>query len=442
MFYYVRYFYYIYTMKTRILNFNQFITEKYEVQLNEQLILEGGAAGHMSHPFDNNNLTFGDFKNMIIGGLQGELNFEEEPTEKTDGQNVFATIQNGEVKFARNKTELQSPMNLKDFQNKFEGHASKLVQDTFQFAAADLANLLIKLPAKTQEEVFQNGLNFMNMELIYSANPNVIHYDVDVIQFHGVKKTDGAGNIVGDDNSAAKSVASILKDLNAHIGSVFTIIPPQVIKLQKDINFEENQAKFIGKIEELRNRYNLTDADSVARYHEMWWREQIESIFGDLPQNIKEGLLLRWAYDDKKTLNMRSLDKELTKAQSDAIKKFDKEDAKKKFKENIRPFEDLFLELGSVILKNASNFVAASPDKEMQRLHNEIRTEADKIKLNGDLTQIEKVAKELDRLERIGGIQSIIPTEGIVFSYKGHMYKLTGTFAAINQLMGIIKYGR
>jgi hypothetical protein len=429
-------------MKTKILNFNQFITEKYEPKLNEQLLLEGGAAGHMSHPFDNNNLTFGDFKNMIIGGLQGELNFEEEPTEKTDGQNVFATIQNGEVKFARNKTELQNPMSLKDFQNKFEGHASKLVQDTFQFAAADLANLLIKLPTKTQEEVFQNGLDFMNMELIYSANPNVIHYDVDVIQFHGVKKTDGAGNIIGDDNSAAKSVAGILKDLNAHIGSTFTIIPPQVIKLQKDMDFEENQSKFIGKVEALKNRYNLTDSDSVARYHEMWWREQIESIFGDLPQNIKEGLLLRWAYDDKKTLNMRSLDKELTKEQAEAIKKFDKEDAKKKFKENIRPFEDLFLELGSVILKNASNFVAASPDKEMQRLHTEIRTEADKIKLNGDLTQIEKVAKELDRLERIGGIQSIIPTEGIVFSYKGHMYKLTGTFAAINQLMGIIKYGR
>jgi hypothetical protein len=265
-------------MKTRILNFNRFITEKYEVKLNEQLLLEGGAAGHMSHPFDNNDLTFGDFKNMIIGGLQGELNFEEEPTEKTDGQNVFATIQNGEVKFARNKTELQNPMSLKDFQNKFEGHASKLVQDTFQFAAADLATLLIKLPAKTQEEVFQNGLNFMNMELIYSANPNVIHYDVDVIQFHGIKKTDGAGNIVGDDNSAAKSVSGVLKSLNADVGKTFTIIPPQVIKLQKDINFEENQTKFLGKLEVLKNRYKLTDADAVARYHEMWWREQRGSI--------------------------------------------------------------------------------------------------------------------------------------------------------------------
>ena len=49
---------------------------------------------------------------------------------------------------------------------------------------------------------------------------------------------------------------------------------------------------------------------------------------------------------------------------------------------------------------------------------------------------------ELERLNRIGGIESIIPTEGLVFKYNGKIYKLTGTFAAINQLMGIIKYGR
>ena len=114
----------------------------------------------------------------------------------------------------------------------------------------------------------------------------------------------------------------------------------------------------------------------------------------------------------------------------------------KKYKENILPFENIFLELGSVVLKNVSNLLAANPDQEMQRLHNQIRTEADKIKQNGDLSQISKVEGELARLERIGGIDSIIPTEGLVFKYKGKMYKLTGTFAAINQLMGIIKYGR
>lgn len=428
-------------MKTKILNFNQFLVEKYEVRLNEQLLLEGGAAGHMSHPFDERDLTFGDFKKIIEAGLSGDLTFEEDPTEKTDGQNVFATVQDGEVKFARNKTELKNPMDLNTFKQKFAGHPSKMVEETFQFAAEDLANALIKLSAKDLE-AFDNGKNFMNMELIYSKNPNVIYYDRDIIQFHGIKITDGEGNIIGDDNKYAKTIAKALEDVKAHVGKVFTIIPPQIIKIGKDLDFDTNKAKFIKKVEDLRTRYNLTDADEVSKYHEMWWRELIDNNFPDLQQDFKEGLLLRWAYDDKKTLNLRSLDKELGKEKSELIKKFDKEDVKKKYKENIRPFEDLFLELGSIILKNASNFVAANPAAEMQRLHNQIRTEADKIKTGGDVAQIDKVIGELERLDRIGGIDSIIPTEGIVFVYKGKTMKLTGTFAAINQLMGIIKYGR
>ncbi|MEN8794425.1 MAG: hypothetical protein ABF294_08250, partial [Flavobacteriales bacterium] len=321
------------------------------------------------------------------------------------------------------------------------GHPSKLVQDTFQFAAEDLAGSLNKLSSKDLE-IFDNGKNFMNMELIYSKNPNVIYYDRDVIQFHGIKVTDGEGNIIGEETKYAKSIAKALKDLKLNIGKTFTVIPPQVIKLGKDIDFETNKNKFIKKVEDLKNRYKLTDSDEVARYHEMWWRELIDQNFPDLTQDHKEGLLLRWAYGDKKTLNLRSLDKTLGKEKASLIKKFDKEDVKKKYKENIRPFEDLFLELGSVILKNASNFVAANPEKEMQRLHTQIRTEADKIKKGGGEEQINKVIAELERLDRIGGIESIIPTEGVVFVYNGKVFKLTGTFAAINQLMGIIKYGR
>lgn len=423
--------------------FEQFVNEKLNNNFNESLILEGGAAGHMAHPFDDKSLTFADFKNLIEAGLSGELNFEEDATEKTDGQNVFATIQDGQVKFARNKGELISPMDLQTFKQKFDGHASAMVEETFKFAAEDLANALIKLPLKIQEETFENGLNWMNMELIYSKNPNVIYYDRDVIQFHGIKKTDGKGNIIDEDNKPAAAIAKALEDVKANVGKTFTIIPPQIIKIGKDINFDQNKAKFIKKVEELRDKYNLTDADEVSRYHEMWWRDQINSFFPEASQDIKEGLLLRWAYDDKKTLNIRDLEKMgLSKEQADAVKKFDKEDVKKKYKENIRPFEDLFLELGSIILKNASNFVAANPSAEMQRLHTQIRTEADKIKVGGDIAQINKVMSELERLDRIGGIESIVPTEGIVFVYKGKTYKLTGTFAAINQLMGIIKYGR
>jgi|TARA_B100000768_G_scaffold177828_1_gene192631 hypothetical protein len=418
-------------------NFSTFITER--VHLAESnLILEGGAAGHMSHPFDNRSLTFGDFKKLIESGLSGELNFEEDPTEKTDGQNLFATVKDGQAMFARNKGQMKNPIDLNGIIKMFTGHASKLVEETYIFAAKDLADALPKLK---DQSMFANGLNFVNMELIYSKNPNVIYYDRDVIQFHNIVETDGEGNQTGTQNLATELVGA-LKELKKDVQDTFTIIPPQVLKIAKDVNFEANKTKFIKQVEALKNRYKLTDADEVSRYHEMWWRETIDTNFPDLEQNHKEGLLLRWAYGDKKTLNLRSLDKAIGKDKAALVKKFDKEDVKKKYKENIRPFEDLFLELGSVILKNASNFVAASPDKEMQRLHNQIRTEADKIKKSGGVDQIKKVEAELARLERIGGIESIIPTEGLVFKYKGHTYKLTGTFAAINQLMGIIKYGR
>jgi hypothetical protein len=419
-------------------NFNEFITESVRTSTTESLILEGGAAGHMSHPFDEKDLTFGDFKKIVEAGLQGELNFEEVATEKTDGQNLFATVRNGVTLFSRNKGQLISPVDLAGIIKMFEQHEVPLVRETYVFAAKDLNEAL---PKMKDQSIFNEGKNFINMELIYSKNPNVIYYERDVLQFHDIKETDGNGNIIGEQKIAGELV-SALKEVDADVQKTFTIIPPQILKLGKDIDFEKNQSKFIKKIEALRDRYGLLDTDSVSRYHEMWWRETIDRNFPDTEQDYKEGLLLRWAYGDKKTLNMRSLDKSLGKDKASLIKKFDKEDVKKKYKENIRPFEDLFLELGSIILKNASNFVAANPDKEMQRLHNQIRTEAEAIKKTGGEAQIARVEAELARLDRIGGIESIIPTEGIVFVYKGKTMKLTGTFAAINQLMGIIKYGR
>ena len=420
----------------KLLSFDSFINEQYEP------ILEGGAAGHMMHPFDDAGLTFDDFRKMIEAGLSGELNFEEDPTEKTDGQNIFATVKDGKAMFARNKGQLQNPIDLSGIEMMFADHPSEQVRATFTLAANDLAKALEALSKEDQETYFDNGKNFMNMELIYSKNSNVINYDRDVIQFHGIKQTDGQGNITGEDSKPAKDLAKIIKDANNHIGQVFEIIPPQALKVAKDMDFDVNIDYFMNKVFKLQDEFNLQLNDPVSKYHEAWWRKEIDSNFPNLEQWVKDGLVQRWAYDDKKALDMRALAKMVDAKEVEKIKEYEKGDLKKKFKENIRPFEDLFLELGSVVLKNASNFLALSPDAEKRRLHDTIRKEAEAIKLNGDTKQIEKVEAELARLARIGGIESIIPTEGLVFKYKGNMYKLTGTFAAINQLMGIIKYGR
>ena len=420
-----------------LLTYEQFLNEKAQI-VEKGLILEGGAAGHMPHPFDYNDLTFQDFKTIVTNALQGEIHFEEGPTEKTDGQNFFVTVKDGQVLFSRNKGQLMAPIALDGVIKMFTGHASKLVEDTFILAAKDLEAALLSL---SDHHEFKNGRNFLNMELIYSKNPNVINYDRDVIQFHGMAHTDGKGNITKMSQQTGAKLARIIKGIEADVQKTFTIIPPQILRLQKNIDFEKRQTYYHSKLNDLRDEFNLDDGQEVKMYHEAWWRREIEKSFSDLTSDLKEGLFLRWAYGDKQTMNMVAMKKLADKDQMKKIKEFDKIRGKK-YKENILPFENLFLELGADVLRNASNFVAANPELEKQKLHAKIRKAAEDVKLNGDLKQIAKVEAELQRLEGIGGIESIVPTEGIVFKYKGKIMKLTGTFAAINQLMGIIKYGR
>ena len=424
----------------KLFTYTEFLLEAWN-QRYPVLVLEGGAAGHMMHPFDDDTLTFGEIKQIIDGALQGRLDFEEAPTEKTDGQNLFVTMKDGQVLFARNKGQMKDPIDLSAITQMFQDHPSDGVRDTFTYAAQDLASALESLPGKDQDE-FNDSTSFMNMELIYSGNSNVISYEKDVIQFHGIVHTDGEGNQTGADSKAASKIAAALKGVNKDIQKTFQIIPPQELQIGKDIDFEEKKDYFLNKIQALEDKYGLQDSDPVSKYHEMWWKDLIDDKFPDLDEIDKAGLVQRWAFDDKKTLNVRDLAKKMDDSEYKSFQNFDKIDAKKKFKENILPFENLFLELGSVVLKNVSNLLVANPSKETQRLHDEIKREANNIKLNGNLDQIAKVEKELNRLDSIGGIDSIIPSEGLVFQFKGKLFKLTGTFAAINQLMGIIKYGR
>jgi len=57
--------------------------------VRRELLMEGGAYGHMAHPFDDKDLTFKDLKNIIDMGLGGQLNREDNVTEKLDGQNLM-----------------------------------------------------------------------------------------------------------------------------------------------------------------------------------------------------------------------------------------------------------------------------------------------------------------------------------------------------------------
>ena len=104
--------------------------------IKESLITEGGAYGHMSHPFDDKEMTFGDFKNLINLGLQGRLDVKDSATEKTDGQNLMVTWKDGKLKAARNKSTIKNPMDISQMKSKFAGRGN--IEKAFIYSMKDL----------------------------------------------------------------------------------------------------------------------------------------------------------------------------------------------------------------------------------------------------------------------------------------------------------------
>ena len=119
---------------------------------------------------------------------------------------------------------------------------------------------------------------------------------------------------------------------------------------------------------------------------------------------------------------------------------FDKNDHAKQVKENMKPFETLFFEVGAEILKNVSGYIAANPDKAVQGIKKRLDAAIKDVKKGGDLKKLNRLQIQMDRLNAIGGLKSIVPTEGIVFKYQGKTYKFTGAFAPVNQITGLMSF--
>ena len=53
---------------------------------------------------------------------------------------------------------------------------------------------------------------------------------------------------------------------------------------------------------------------------------------------------------------------------------------------------------------------------------------------------VEEISQRVKELEAIGGSSAIVPSEGVVFKYKGNIYKFTGAFAPVNQILGSLRF--
>ena len=416
----------------------------------KELLLMGGAYGHLSHPFDNKNLTFSDFRTLIINTLQGNLSSEGAVTEKTDGQNIMISWKNGKLIAARNKGHIKNfganAPDIKGIANMFAGRGD--IEKAFVYAMRDLQIAIKGLSQKQKDKIFAEGKKFMSLEVIYPKTANVIPYDKALLQFHGTIEYDAGGSPVSQDRGSARMLAGMIKQINQNVQKTYSITKPFVSSLPKVKDFSARQNYFLGKLNKLQKLYGLKDTDTLADYHQAYWYEYIynagkQTDNPNVTSNVMGGLLKRWAFFDK-SYKIPQIKKDLKDYPKflEWVLTTDKMDHAKLQKKHIRDWEVLFFELGAEVLKNIKDFIAANPDKAVQKIKKDLTKAIDGIRKAKDPKQMGLLKTQLDRLNALGGFDAIIPSEGVTFMFKGKLYKYTGAFAPVNQILGILKFAR
>lgn len=354
----------------------------------------------------------------------------------TDGQALAVSWRDGKLIAARNKGHLknrgENALDIKGVSDKFQNRGG--LTDAYNFAMKDLNTAISALSEKQRTKIFQDGASFMNLEVIWPESVNVILYGQPLLVFHSTMQYDIDGNAIGQNVDAAKMLAGMIKQVEKHVQSNYTIQGPPVIELPKTQKLSSKKGKYVSAISKLQKEFKLKDSDGVASYHQAWWSDYIDKNSPTkLDKDTKEGLVKRWAFFEK-SFRINTIEDDKTRKWAEKVEKFD---LKQLAKNNLMKFEDIFLGVGADILEFTTSVLTVNPDEAVRKMKDRVNKTIEDVKKSNDPKKIEKLELELRRLNAVGGMDKLVPNEGIVFTYNGHIMKLSGKFASLNQLLGI-----
>tara|TARA_Y100000593_G_scaffold489_1_gene957 strand:- start:875 stop:1984 length:1110 start_codon:yes stop_codon:yes gene_type:complete len=368
-------------------------------------------------------------------------------SEKLDGQNLMVSWVGNSLRAARNKGHLKNggktSLNVSGVASLFAGRGN--IKTAFVGAMKDLEKAIGSLSPAQKKKVFGNGTKWMNLEVIYPQTSNVIDYDIAEIVFHGTIQYDKTGKQIGYSKEGARMLEGMIRQVNQNIQKRFKIGRPNFLRVPKVQNYAKLKGRFLGKLNKLQSQYALKDSARLGQYHEAFWKEYVFNAGKQFNVKIKPDqftkLVNRWAFFDKsyKIPQIRKDFKgnpEFNKWVLDT----DKMNHIKIFKQNIKPFEILFFQVGAEILKNIQGFLAVSPDKATQKIRQDVASALKDLQKPDNLAKLDKLRIQIEKLEAIGGANAIVPSEGLVFKYKGNLYKFTGAFAPVNQILGSLRF--
>ena len=432
--------------------YEDFVYDKRLKNKNEIILTEGGSYGHLDHPWEKNDITFGDMKEICNLTINGLFTTEHMVAEKTDGQNLMVSWKDSHLIAARNtshrKNRGENALTKETIADHLDKDRPDELRNAWRDAMTELENAMSHCDKGELEKMFRNGERFMSLEVICPEAEQTIPYGSSMIIFHGWKEYDINGKEISEDKVSAFTIAKLIGDAGQSQQKRFLIRGPQEYDVKPFENHEERYKDYIDRINKIMSTNpSYTDETTI---NDFALSETKEFLYREIPE-LKD---VEW--DDK--VNIDSISANISKVDKsvrfDTIKKFlnpysgiadkiEKIQKNDKFRNTIlKPIISLFMDLGLDTCRNFKKFLAANPEEAAVKLRQKYIDAIKDIKENGEDVGIAYMEDQLANLTDPSALESVLPTEGITFLYKGKLYKLTGYFQTLNNICGYFKYKR
>jgi len=409
----------------------------------------GGVAGHLMHLYDNRELSYNELAKILSKASRGEL----VGTEKTDGFNIYLGFKDGEARAARNKGDMsRGGMNAAAVAaRKYKGGPKVRQVYVDSFRAFEKA--MLALGEEERAELFgPDGEIFYNTEIIGTLPPeepqgepraaNVIKYDPSMITIHpaGHKRYNPETNSLELVDATANSKildAAVDRFTEALAGEDFKLERTAVAQLNKldddhDLNIALSRIQKAGLIGDTTINDLLVEAVGQV----------VNERFSVLSEEKRQGIVAR-SLKLEGHPGIPEIKKGLPKEIANEVSTFIKEQSIVPIRKVIAPIEDAIHDLSVELLRGLQSAYILDNEAEVKRLQAEVATAIKKIKEyagEGSEMAHEMLYRQLLKLKHHDKIDTAV--EGFVFQHDGNLYKFTGNFAPVNQLIGLFKYGR
>ena len=405
----------------------------------KQTLKEGGLGGHMPHLYENGELTFAELKDALSAAAFGQL----KGTEKTDGQNLKLSF-NVNTKRAvggRNTGQVKSGgLNVEEMADFFANHPNPNLKAAFSDAVKIFEKAVKSLSEEQQVDLFGPNVNiWYNAEVMDDRTRNVVNYDARNLMIHrtghvffnrDTQKFEEPKEL----EEKSKRFMDFLERVQSKVSDSRHGILVNPIQTLKKLNDKTELKKAFAKIQHLMSMYKLSDKNNMYDYLVANINESLET---NLPGDIKRKIIFSNLGIEK--VNKRELKKDLSPDQKAEVDRL-YADFKFHIKRATMPLELIITDFAAEMLRTLESIFILDNKEETDRLSKEVDQAIKSIESSGNAADMNFLKMQLEKLKGADTLSSAV--EGFAFSYKGKIYKFTGKFAPVNQILGLFKYGR